>query len=370
MLAPDSIRDLLISYYRDYFEQRGIARDPESDFIYDTLLDSIIDIPDEEYEKRRPSMFIDGTKIGYSFKSNMINRNTKISNPVIPSFRVLVEPGGVGLTLPEQINHALMTLNRLVSALNWSGAGEPINRIVRRIFPENPAELSDWWGGIWLGASLLPGKNKIKIYLNLRSGDFRSRWQRLADIFAPYAEPSQEENFRSLMEKTGRYRGIPVGLALVIADNAMLGFRVYIGLDDPTPASVTDIMPKVSSAAAPRLKAILNNICHEFQEFEDQSITISYDFLLENERIDLMPYRFKADLCCHAFMELNRIGLEKWISGQIGAESGKLEFFQSLLNKHFGGSDPDYLSFGFKRNGSSQAALYAKPYGLARQSTD
>jgi hypothetical protein len=274
------------------------------------------------------------------------------------------------MTLPEQINHALMTLNRLVSALQWSAAAEPVNRIVRQVFPENPAELSDWWGGIWLGASLSPKANKIKIYLNLRSGDFMSRWQRLADIFAPHADPSLESAFRSLVEKTGQHRGIPVGLALVISANTLLGFRIYIGLDDPTPNSVANIMPEVMSTAAPRLEAILESIGNAFQKFEDQSITIGYDFLLQDGLLDLAPYRFKADVCCHTFMEMDRTGLERWIREQLGTDSRNLEYFESLLKKHFGGSDIDYLSFGFKRNSGIQAAVYAKPYGLATQSTN
>ena len=51
-------------------------------------------------------------------------------------------------------------------------------------------------------------------------------------------DPSLEPAFRSLVEKTGQHRGIPVGLALVISANTLLGVRIYIGLDDPTPNSV------------------------------------------------------------------------------------------------------------------------------------
>lgn len=316
-------------------------------------------------------MFSDGTKIGYSLQLD-VNQSSGLKdypNGMNELFRVLVEPGGVGLVLPEQIDRSLQTVGYVVDALKWNNIANDINYICQQVFPENPAVLSDWFGGVWLGASLSKGYNQFKIYLNLRWGDSRSRWQRVANVFSAYAEESLESTFLSIFNKTLESGGTPTGLALVISKGRLLGFRIYVGLHHPTAVSVTRLIPSQVNCTASYFNDLLQSLNSRFQKFEDQSITISYDFLLENSVIKPAIHRFKIDVCCNTYVGIDGQGLDLWTSGHLETNQvSTLRGFQSILEEYFGGSDIDYISFGFKSDSTIQHTFYVKPYGLSLHS--
>lgn len=337
------------------------AADTANRLVYETLIAATIDIPDESNPYRRPSMFSDGTKIGFSFQAQLIPENALKHH----SLRMLVEPGGVGIDLPNQINFALATINRLLTQLSWQHLSIDINRIVRIVFPREAVLLSSWWGGIWLGAEIADSEANIRIYLNLRSGSPVARWQRVADVLGPYAPKNMESNFLTLIEQVSACAGIPVGLALVLKNGQLGGIRLYVGIDDPTPESVCAAMPREIGSVV-HLRDRLKSLVHAFGPFEYNAVTVAYDFAFKADAILPSIDRFKADIGCSDYQRQLPCVLDEWIERDFGREIHMrfLNFTKHLENA-FGGSLIDYLSFGFRKCGTIERTCYLQPLGLA-----
>jgi hypothetical protein len=348
----------------DYFEGMSSFRDSGvglASMIYSSLVDSVTDIPNEEVRKRELSMFLDGTMVGYSLQVNLEALSQE------SSFRVLVEPGGCWVTLPEQINFTLLCINALFSKLKWGGASDDINRIMRLIFPRDPKLLNDWWGGIWLGGDFKESSCDLKIYLNLRNGSLESRWQKIADAFSPYAKGSMKSLFLEVSERSIRLGGIPVGLGLVIIGGVLMGFRIYISLEKPEIDTIISMIPK-NIKATPEFRKNLTGLENILGNFDNHSVTVSYDFVLKNKVLSSQIYRFKSDVCFNKFIDNKQSLFNKWLQEHLDDFSNeKFNSFFSGLNSYFGGFDIDYLSLGLKNNNESQLTCYTKPYGMSTE---
>jgi hypothetical protein len=113
---------------------------------------------------------------------------------------------------------------------------------------------------------------------------------------------------------------------------------------------------------APTVKSVFV----QFQAFEDQSITIGYDFAVKDGMIGPCIHRFKADVCCNTFVGMDRGRLNVWLDSRLDIRRAAcLGAFRGLIDEHFGGSEIDYMSFGVKKDGTCQATWYLKPYGLS-----
>ena len=353
----------LKDFYCDFYRNLGVQSCAESISIHSVLIESITDIPFESTQKRQPSMFIDGTKVGYSLQLNVKGISEDLG------FRILVEPGGVGMTLPEQINFSLSKLDIIFATLGWQHLAKDINRIIASVYPKNPVALNNWIGGMWLGADIKQSYSDLKLYMNLRNGDIASRWQRIADVFAPYAAQEIKPLFCQTLEESIKSGGIPVGLGVVIRNGKLLGFRIYISLENPTTSIIIQAIPvniihdgKFRNKLE-ELEAILNN-------FEGHSVTIGYDFILHEKLILPEVYRFKADLCFNKFINNKKDLIASWVRDNFNIYVyNQFNSFFSLLDQRFGGNDIDYISLGLKGNKESQITWYTKPHGISQQDT-
>lgn len=329
--------------------------------LYRILIASTIDIPDESLPRRLPSMFGDGTKVGFSFQTPL----GPTSKVIGPSLRLLVEPGGVGLDLPNQINASLATVGQILENLSWSHLSADINRIARIAFPENPSDLSQWWGGVWLGSDIDSAGGDLRLYVNLRHGGPAQRWQRVADILSPYATKTMESAFLALVDQVACCSGLPVGLALVLKQGGLRGIRLYVGIDRPTPATVCHAMPPGFDGAE-HLRDRLESLVRTFGPFEYNAVTVAYDLALHAGLLLPGYARFKADVGCTDYRESFPAPLDVWIEQDLGVEAhGRFLAFTRRLQRAFGGAHLDYLSFGFRKGGPMERTYYFKPLGLA-----
>jgi hypothetical protein len=115
------------------------------------------------------------------------------------------------------------------------------------------------------------------------------------------------------------------------------------------------------------LDLICTSFTNTFGPFIQQSVTLSYDFILNNDRkIEPKINRTKIDISCQ-FVKNDKFHLllpfiidlhEKWKLDHLG-----LKIFLKDMLECFGGSEIQYLSFGFIE-GLDQVTVYAKPKGF------
>jgi hypothetical protein len=272
------------------------------------------------------------------------------------AFRLLVEPGALDRDVPSQIDFALGTLDALVGILGWRGAAGDVDAVVRAALPATLEEARLLRGGVGLGLAASTSGVELRAYLDLRGGPPVARWQRVADALAPFGDRDAEETFASLLARAAP-RSVPVGLAAVLADNALRGLRVYVGAERHTLDDLIELT-KLSRPALETFTATLG-------PFAPQRVIVAFDFAVEGSILRAVPTRTKLDAC--------RMGVEPGSSrAQItalgdayGAGAAPLLGLIDDVDELFGGSTIQYLGVGC-RAAATELAVYVVPAGLAR----
>lgn len=326
------------------------------------LLDTITHVPPEHPAKRRPSMYPDGTKITLSHKLNRDADPSVTAEPV----RLLVEPGGTGFGLPEQIDFSLSQADHLLGILSCRPCADIISHMARMVFPTDPAALNDWWGGIWLGGEVTQTSANLRIYFDLRSGPVAQRWQRVADAIAPLAKSDYEPVFLSLADHLSEQGARPAGIAIQISKGRVDGLRLYAALPDPTPEVAARASP-LADVDAGDIARTITDYCSHFGALPTTGLTLAVDLPCGSDSTLRGPARYKVDLGCATVDETRRPALDRWVGTHLTA-AGAASFtdYRAALDRSFGGSVLQYLSFGYRLGGSRELTSYFIPNACAR----
>ncbi|MEW5804885.1 MAG: hypothetical protein AB1847_22595 [bacterium] len=336
--------------------------------LHDALLRATFDVPPDDTQRRRASLCLDGTPIVYSHKLKPQADQLRLKADELP-FRMLVEPGGLGITVAEQIDRSLRTVDALLYELGWESTVEDLNAVVRRVFPRRASELSHWLGGIWLGLDFTPQGRELRIYLNMRYGCELARWQRLADVLSWFSDPSLTPplagSLKSLIEHVSPY-AIPVGLGLVVSQR-LRNFRLYTGIQEPSLSTIMQAWPNQPKDATRTFGHFCNAFTRACGPFARQSVTFGFDFALNQEGF-LHPgiSRTKLDVSCQVIshgtasvlLPVLRDLFDTW-----HMDSGSLDTFIEDLWICFGGSSLEHVSLGFGDQ-LEHATIYTKPHGF------
>jgi hypothetical protein len=349
-----------------FFSQRmrsagvGLAEQEQARALHGLLVAAALEVPPQQVPRRQPSMSHDGNPLLYSLQLDGATS--------APAFRLLVEPGGVGVTVAEQIDFSLRHLDAMVGRLGWSRLGPDFNALVRRVLPREATAVQDWWGGLWLGASLGPEGPELRAYFNLRHGNARARWGRVVDALALFATPELEQPFQELVQRVAPV-GIPVGLAVSMRRDRIAGLRLYAALYTPVPEAVCAAGALGDTVAEAEVHGLFRSYAQHLGPLPRQGATVAFDFSVRPDGgVEPVLARFKVDLCCAVLpQEVRRQQLRPWLLARhrnLGLKTEFLEEFLEELTQGFGGFEVDYLSLGF-REGARQLTTYVRPDGHA-----
>ena len=258
--------------------------------VHSILLNATFKTSHTKTHLRRPSIYYDGTPVVYSLKQS--------KNSDRQEFRMFVDPGGLGIDISNQIDLSIYTLDAILSVLCWKKPIVNLNNIFQAIIPLNAQEVAQWKSGIWLGMSLSRKGINLRTYINLRHGDAKERWQRIANVLSDFADNSFESSFEALIKRVSP-NAIPVGLGVSIS-NKIKGFRLYFGMYQPNYKSIIETFPNEIEKKDLDLLLFCNSLTKEFGSFPPQSITLGIDFFLnEYGLIDSKLHRIKIDTSCH-----------------------------------------------------------------------
>ena len=314
----------------------------------------------KQAKRRRASMCLDGTPVVYSLKSE---RNTT----VLP-FRMLVEPGGLGITVPEQINTSFNTVTRLLHNFGWTSALDSLNAVVSRVFPWGDNTTEKLWGGIWLGCDLSGDESQLRLYLNLRYGESLSRWQRVADVLSWFGDSTLAGPLKTLIDQVSPH-AIPVGLGIAVSEQ-IRALRLYVGMYDPGYESILKAGMNKFYVAKRDVEFLCSSFTDTFGPFIRQSVTLGYDFILDNGRLTKPKIkRTKIDISCQLIKQDRLHLLVPVIIDLTRAwklDDKQLHIFLEDMTECFGGFDIEFMSCGFVE-GLEHVTVYAKPHGFKQE---
>lgn len=331
---------------------------PENCRLFHTaLLGASINNLQGKIKLRRASMCLDGTPVVYSLKS--------VGNASVPPFRMLVEPGGLGITVPEQINISLRVLDELLHKMGWVFVLSDLNAVISRVFPWDAGTAEELWGGIWLGCDLSGDEIQLRLYLNLRYGEALSRWQRLADVLSWFGDSTLVRPLRILIEQVSPH-AIPVGLGIAVSEQ-IRAIRVYVGMHDPKYKSILEAGMDKLYRSKRDVGLICSSFTDSFGSFIKQSVTLGYDFILEKGRLAQPKIRrTKIDVSCQLIKKDKRhllIPMIIYLIKNWDLNDKKLNIFLEDMTECFGGFDIEFMSFGFVEE-LEHVTVYAKPHGF------
>jgi hypothetical protein len=322
------------------------------------LLAAALDV-DSTPVRRRPSLCHDGTPVVYSQEVRAGSRRS--------GFRLLSEPGGVGRTVPQQVDFTLGLVDRLLGDLEWRHAAADLNAIASAVLPADPTALGNWWGGVWLGLAQSDQHLDLRLYFNLRHGSLTARWQRVAAALGHFADDRLEKPLQALADGTAPH-ALPVGLGVVVRDGCVPVLRVYCGVHEPRIASLEALAPESGAPARATLALVVDRLGGPHGGFPAQSVTFGYDFVREASGL-LRPEvaRTKIDLSCQWLVPRDRSTfLEEaaLLARDFSLDTGPLDRFAHDLEDCFGGFAPEYVSFTLG-DPPPAMTLYAKPHSCA-----
>jgi len=304
---------------------------------------------------REPSMFEDGTPVGFSWQTGAAGY-----------VRMLVEPGGLALDLPRQIDRSLQVLGRLLAEQGWETCGRDVLDVARGVYPRDPRDLATWWGGMWLGTAAGPDGADLRVYLNLRSGTLAARWQRVVDVLLGRADGDFERCFGQFIDRCVEATAVPVGLGLVLAGGRLRAVRVYQGLERADEVGVAASIPTaLRDGAEDAVLAPLRALVADHGRPGAQGVTVAHDFHVEDGVLRSVPRRVKVDVNCRWYVAQDADGFEEWLLGTLDEpDRARLAGFATLLAEHFTGAQLDYCSLGCDTRGVRHRTVYAQPLGL------
>lgn len=346
--------------FRAFYAERGGPEqvDHPARRLHEVLVDGVLETAAGE-RQRRPSLAHDGTPVVYSLK-------LRRSGP--EPLRVLVEPGGLALSVSSQIDHALALVQTALAELGWLDAASDITRAVRCVLPSDRAVANGLWGGIWLGAVISDADTtpELRLYLNLRHGSVLDRWRRVAELLALWTTEPLSPAIRGWLERTALL-AIPVGVGLVVADGRLRGVRVYAGVCHPTSAVLAQLAGAPDDACGAAVDAIADSLRSFERHFGtpgSQRATAGFDFVRTDDgELAQALARAKVDLCCQHFEQDREPRLAEWARGaaaRLGLDAGPLETFRRHLTTCWGGWRSDFYSLGQGSSGPHLTA-YARP---------
>jgi hypothetical protein len=329
----------------------------EVQLLHSHLLRSTFDVPPLDVQRRRASISLDGTPIVYSLK--LLRQDSA------PAFRMLVEPGGLGVTVPEQIDYSLRTIDTILHKLGWESSIEDLNAIITRVFPPDASAVLHWWGGMWLGMAFSTDHLELRLYLNLRHEEATARWQRLANVLGWFGDLSLEVPLQALIQRVAPH-AIPVGLGVVVSKR-VCGFRIYVGMHTPSLDTILIAGPERLAGAAQDITFFCNSFTKTFGPFARQSVTLGYDFLLEETGI-LRPLitRTKIDVSCEFLSASDVFPWFDYLLSKWDFDVKQSSAFFKDLQICFGGAQIEYVSLGC-REGIDHITVYAKPDGYKQK---
>jgi hypothetical protein len=312
----------------------------QSDQLWQSLLQPTFNIPPVTTPLRAASICMDGTPVVFSVKLT--------HEQEAPAFRVLVEPGGTGITVPQQVSCSLKAADELLQIMGWQQAAEQVNSIIREVFPSNSAELENWWGGIWLGTSIAESHTELRLYLNLRHGNMLQRWQRVVNVLTIFSD----ESIGPVLEK-------------LILQSSPHAIRLYGGMQDPNENRIMDCISGNASLVKDEIHWFCQQIEQQFGSFTRQSVTLGYDFHLDKTGI-LQPLisRTKIDVACQRFAKAEGfLPFLHQLVQRFQFDNSHLPSFLADLRYSFSGYDVEYISLGVD-DGIDHLTVYAKPHSL------
>jgi hypothetical protein len=317
------------------------------------LLLAAADVPQPPLALRRPSMCHDGTPLVYS---------VALDGDRPSPFRLLVEPGGTGIDVPAQVDCALDALDRGLAICGWDRAGAGLRTIASIVFPGDREAMRRWWGGAWIGLVLSPEALEMRLYANLRWGDARARWQRACDAICAFADERLTPTLEDLMARVAPV-AVPVGLGVAISGDALRALRLYAGVHSPTPEAIEAALPRRIAGGAEPVGALAALFEERFGAMPPQSVTLGYDFLLAENRVQPGVARTKVDVSCQLIDDDRRD--EAWdlahaLADRLGTDLEELDEFERALGASFGGSQVEFVSLGLRERATSMS-VYAKP---------
>lgn len=340
---------------RRWAARAGVPADPDALVLHDALVAAALEVP-RGPAVRRPSMCHDGTPVTYSAALDA-------ANPL----RLLVEPGGCAIGVPEQLDGSLALLDALLAERGWEAARAHLHRICAAALPAQRSVTSTWWGGAWLGLVAEPGApTQLRLYLNLRWGDPASRWQRGLDAICGAADASLTPTLEDLV-RTCAPAGVPVGLGLAFAAGDLRALRLYVGVHAPARTGLAALLPaglRHQEEVARRFGALATQ---RLGPPPAQSVTAGYDFVLRDGAVRPGIARCKLDLSCQPLDDPGRVQAElvaREFAAALGLDGGELERFQADLGAAYGGSTLEFLSLGLRPDRTGMS-VYVKPHGLA-----
>ncbi len=315
----------------------GLA--PEQAVVHDRLVAVATERPAGE-ARRRPFVALDGTPLVYSATST-------------GGFRMLAEPGALDRDVPAQVDFALTVLDELLGELEWRGAADDVNALVRAAMPRRAPDARLLRGGAALGLACGP-RFELRLYLDLRGADVLLRWQRVADVLGQFGGPAAERSFVRLLARVEQ-TAVPVGLAAVLADGALRGLRLYVGVEHADASTLT------LATALPA--SLLGPFCRLLGPFGTQRVTAAFDFALVDGGLHPAIGRTKVDACRLGVADAPRQA--DGLATAYGLDAKPLRAFLDDLDESFGGSTIQYLGAGL-RGDAAELTVYAQPDGLAR----
>lgn len=349
----------------DEFIEEQLACWPQSRALVAHVARTLIDAAffgERGVERRRPVIAADGTPILLSIQENGRGQ----ARP----FRLLAEPGLPSLSVSEQIDFTLHTLNSVLGDLQWQSAGESVNAVVRTLFPSKADAVDSWWGGMGLGCALDLHGLELRLYCNVRENTVESRWRRVGAVLALFGSLAViGDQLGVLMERVSQH-AIPAGIALCIRDGYVRGLRLYVSLPNPDAQTICEL-----GALDTDGRGGVVDVCNAYSEvraFSYGCVTAALDFAISHDqtRIDLNPLRFKADFDCTPDPLrrcADRGAMTDWLARRhsaCGLPDTGVRAFLDLLTRIFRGWNADYVSFGWRR-GANEITTYVLPAGYA-----
>jgi hypothetical protein len=314
--------------------------------LHDLLLDETLAARNEP-RRRSPSLSANGDALAYS---------VTVARGGEPSpFRMLVEPGGLGCTVPEQIKLARRVTSCALSVLGWQEAGPAVEAILADLLPANPAAAAGWWGGIWLGFSAGGATVDFRLYVNLRNGDVASRWRRGERLAAAFGIGDLGE-----VPFWAAPHAQPAGVCIQISAARVRGFRLYVTLEHPTPALLAQAVP-----ARFRIRSA-TDFCSEFVRafgpLGRQTASVAYEFL-PRSGLD----RVKFELNCELLSAQRQAAVLPWLAAQLSRReipTRALTSFVEDMETCWVTMAPQYVSVGVRAE-LEHVTLYCRPAEVA-----
>jgi hypothetical protein len=350
-------RDAFRRFYERSGARAGLTGVTRAQHVHGALLAATFDVEQAAANRRRASISVDGTPVVYSLQ---LTRGADR-----PAFRMLCEPGGLAIPVAEQIDFSRGVLRALTGRLGWRTAQAELDEILARVIPGDPAAMSNWWGGLWIGAAMLGEAAEIRVYVNLRHGEYLSRWQRIADLLAPFADQRLVPAVRQWMDTAGLV-AIPVGVGAVLTAAGVPVVRVYLGVETPC----MDAFRTARGRQSDESDAALAGFCAAFEacygRFRRQSVTLGYDFAREGDGL-FRPgiSRFKVDVSFGHIAAGAEPSADAFIASRIDSAfpggSASYRQFRTDLEECFGGSSIEYASLATRGERLSEMTVYARP---------